>query len=64
MSSTTSVSMKLAYNGDFLGMAEWDREWFMRTNRNPEPGDDVKDGWTVRKTCYKFRLTTPLSIIY
>lgn len=64
LSSTTSVSMKLAYNGDFLGMAEWDREWFMRTNRNPEPGDDVKDGWTVRKTCYKFRLTTPLSIIY
>lgn len=63
LSSTLTASMKVTYNGDFLGLAEWDRAWFMSTNKNPEPGDTVKDGWTVRKTCKAFLLTTPLNVI-
>lgn len=63
LSSTLTASMKVTYNGDFLGLAEWDRAWFMSTNKNPEPGDIVKDGWTVRKTCKTFLLTTPLNVI-
>jgi hypothetical protein len=64
VSPTLTATFKMTYSGDFLGLAEWDRAWFMRTNSNPEPGDDVKDGWTVRKTCSKLKLTTPLSILY
>ena len=62
LSPTITTTFKMTYSGDFLGLAEWDRAWFMRTNSNPEPGDEVKDGLTVRKTCSKFKLTTPLSI--
>jgi hypothetical protein len=51
--------MKATYSGDFLGLSEWDRDWFYVTNTNPSSGDDVKDGWTVRNTCKEFKLTTP-----
>ena len=34
--------MKATYSGDFLGISEWDREWFYRTNTNPGPDDDCK----------------------
>jgi len=64
VSPTLTATFKMTYSGDFLGLAEWDRAWFMSTNSNPEPGDDVKDGWTVRKTCSKLKLTTPLNILY
>ncbi len=64
LSPTLTATFKMTYSGDFLGLSEWDRDWFMRTNSHPEPGDDVKDSWTVRKTCSKLKMTTPLSIIY
>lgn len=59
ISPTITVSMKATYSGDFLGLSEWDRDWFYVTNANPGSGDDVKDGWTVRNTCKEFKLTTP-----
>jgi hypothetical protein len=59
ISPTITVSMKATYSGDFLGLSEWDRDWFYVTNTNPGYGDDVKDGWTVRNTCKEFKLTTP-----
>lgn len=59
ISPTLTVSMKATYSGDFLGISEWDRDWFYNTILNPEPGEDVKDGWTVRNTCKEFLLTTP-----
>jgi hypothetical protein len=59
ISPTITVSMKATYSGDFLGLSEWDRDWFYVTNTNPSSGDDVKDGWTVRNTCREFKLTTP-----
>lgn len=66
-SDTTNVSItgsvKTTYRGDFLGLAEWDREWFFYTNSRPGPYDEVKDGWTVRKTCAEFNLTTPLRVM-
>ena len=58
-SSTVTVTTKTTYAGDFLGLVEWDRDWFYRTNTSPGSDDDVKDGWTVRKTCDEFKLTTP-----
>jgi hypothetical protein len=64
LTPTVTTTVKASYSGDFLGLVEWDRDWFMRTNSNPEPGDDVKDGWTVRLTCADFLLTTPLRTIY
>jgi hypothetical protein len=63
LSSTATASIKATYSGDFLGLVEWDRDWFYRTNTNPEPGDIVKDGWTVRLTCPEFKLTTPTRTI-
>jgi len=63
ISPTLTVSMKATYSGDFLGLVEWDRDWFYRTNTEPEPGDAVKDGWTVRLTCPEFKLTTPTRTI-
>jgi hypothetical protein len=59
ISPTLTVSMKATYSGDFLGLSEWDRDWFYITNTNPGSDDDVKDGLTVRKTCKEFKLTTP-----
>ena len=59
LSATVTTTMKASYSGDFLGICEWDRDWFYRTNTNPVYGDEVKDGWTVRKTCDEFKLTTP-----
>jgi hypothetical protein len=64
LTPSVTTTVKASYSGDFLGLVEWDRDWFMRTNSNPEPGDEVKDGWTVRLTCADFLLTTPLRTIY
>ena len=64
LSSTVTASLKATYSGDFLGISEWDRDWFFRTNTNPGPDDEVKDGWTIRKTCDEFKLTTPTRTIY
>ncbi len=61
---TITATLKVSYSGDFLGLAEWDRDWFFDTNSNPGINDEVKDGWTVRKTCPEFKLTTPLRTIY
>jgi len=63
LSSTISSTVKTTYSGEFLGIAEWDRDWFFSTLKNPEVGDDVKDGLTVRKTCKELKLTTPLRTI-
>jgi hypothetical protein len=62
LSPSTTISVKMSYSGDFLGLAEWDRDWFFATNSKPGPYDEVKDGWTVRKTCQELKLTTPLTI--
>jgi hypothetical protein len=59
ISPTLTVSLKATYAGDFLGIVEWDRDWFYRTNTSPGLDDGVKDGWTIRKTCNEFKLTTP-----
>ncbi|NSW93748.1 MAG: hypothetical protein HPY62_03460 [Bacteroidales bacterium] len=63
-SPTITVSAKTTYRGDFLGISEWDRNWFYATNTNPGPYDEVKDGWTVRKTSPVFKLTTPARTLY
>lgn len=64
LSATVSVTAKTTYRGDFLGISEWDRDWFYATNTYGGPYDEVKDGWTVRKTCPVFKLTTPARTIY
>jgi len=61
---TITATAKTTYSGDFLGISEWDRDWFYRTNNNPGPYDEVKDGLTVRMTCSDFKLTTPARTIY
>ncbi|HBE42328.1 MAG TPA: hypothetical protein DDW27_14200, partial [Bacteroidales bacterium] len=61
---TLTATVKTTYRGDFLGFVEWDRDWFYATNTNPGPYDEVKDGWTVRKTCPVLKLTTPARTIY
>jgi hypothetical protein len=61
---TITATAKTTYSGDFLGLSEWDRDWFYATNTNPSSYDEVKDGLTVRKTCAAFKLTTPARTIY
>jgi len=63
LSSTISSTVKTTYSGEFLGINEWDRDWFLETLTSPESGDVVKDGLTARKTCDVFLLTTPLRTI-
>jgi len=63
-STSLTVSAKTTYSGDFLGINEWDRDWFYATNNYPGSSDEVKDGLTVRKTCTQFKLTTPYRTIY
>ena len=64
MTGTVTATAKTTYRGDFLGINEWDRDWFYATNTNPGPYDEIKDGWTVRKTCAVLKLTTPARTIY
>ena len=64
ITTALTVTAKTTYSGDFLGISEWDRDWFYSTNANPGYEDEVKDGWTVRKTCPEFKLTTPSRTIY
>jgi hypothetical protein len=59
-----TATVKTSYRGDFLGISEWNRDWFFATNTNPGRYDEVKDGLTVRKTCASFKMTTPVRIIY
>jgi hypothetical protein len=59
LTPSVTASIKVSYSGDFLGLAEWDRDWFYGTNTYSGSGDEIKDGWTVRKTCDEFKLTTP-----
>jgi len=61
---TITATAKTTYSGDFLGISEWDRDWFYATNTNPGSYDEVKDGLTVRFTCAAFKLTTPIRTIY
>ena len=61
---TITATAKTTYSGDFLGISEWDRDWFFATNTNPGSDDEVKDGMTVRMTCSAFKLTTPARTIY
>jgi len=63
LSSTVTATAKTTYSGDFLGISEWDRQWFYATNTNPGPYDERKDGWTVRRTCAVLKLTTPARTI-
>ncbi len=62
--TSLAVTVKTTYSGDFLGINEWDRDWFFATNTNPGPYDETKDGLTVRRTCAEFKLTTPSRTIY
>lgn len=48
------------YRGDFLGISEWDRDWFFATYYNHGSSDEVKDGIIVRKTSPALKITTPL----
>jgi hypothetical protein len=64
LSGTLTATAKTTYSGDFLGLSEWDRDWFYATNTNPGPYDETKDGWTVRKTSAVLKLTTPARTIY
>ena len=64
LSTTLTGTAKTKYSGDFLGISEWDRDWFYATNTNPGPYDERKDGWTVRKTCAVLKMTTPARTIY
>jgi hypothetical protein len=63
-STSVTATAKTSYKGDFLGLVEWDRDWFFATNTKPGPYDEVKDGWVVRKTCPVLKLTTPARTIY
>ncbi|HQG76594.1 MAG TPA: hypothetical protein PLS58_03835 [Bacteroidales bacterium] len=63
VSPTVSVAVKVTYRGDFLGINEWDRDWFIATNTKPGIEDELKDGWVVRKTCDDLKMTTPLRTI-
>ena len=63
LSSAITATVKTTYSGQFLGINEWDRDWFLETLTSPESGDVVKDGLTARKTCDVFLLTTPLRTI-
>lgn len=63
-SVTATATATTTYRGDFLGINEWDSSWFYSTNTNPGPEDDVKDGWTVRKTATVLRLTMPARTLY
>ncbi len=63
-SGTLTATASTTYRGDFLGITEWDRDWFYATNTAPGQGDEVKDGWVVRKTSTAFKLTTPSRTIY
>jgi hypothetical protein len=58
-SPTISATATTTYRGDFLGLNEWDRTWFYRTNTNPGQYDVVKDGWVARQTSTVFKFTTP-----
>jgi hypothetical protein len=58
-----TATVKTTYRGDFLGISEWNRDWFFATNTNPGPYDEVKDDLTVRKTCAQLKLTTPVRTI-
>jgi len=62
--TSVTATAKTTYRGDFLGLVEWDRDWFYATNTNPGPYDEVKNGWVVRKTCPVLKLTTPARTIY
>lgn len=64
LNPTITASVKTTYSGDFLGIAEWDRDWFYATNAILFYGDVAKDGWTIRKTCDQFKLITPSNTIY
>jgi hypothetical protein len=64
ITGTLTATAKTTYSGDFLGISEWDRDWFYATNTNPGPYDDSKDGWTVRKTCAVLKMTTPTRTFY
>lgn len=64
ITGSLTATAKTTYSGDFLGISEWDRDWFYATNTNPGPYDERKDGWTVRKTCAVLKLTTPARTIY
>jgi len=64
LNTSLTATAKTTYSGNFLGIVEWDRDWFFATNSTPGPNDEVKDGWVVRMTCPVFKLTTPLRIIY
>lgn len=63
-STSVTATAKTSYKGDFLGLVEWDRDWFFATNTKPGPYDEVKDGWVVRMTCPVLKLTTPARTIY
>ena len=64
LSAAMTLTAKTTYSGELLGICEWDRDWFLATNRSPGIYDEVKDGWVVRKTCPVFKLTTPLRVLY
>lgn len=63
LSTTLTATAKTTYRGDFLGISEWDRDWFYATNNATSIFDEAKDGWTVRLTCPAFKLTTPARTI-
>jgi hypothetical protein len=64
LTTTLTTAAKTTYRGDFLGINEWDRDWFYATNTAPGAYDEMKDGLVVRKTCPVFKLTTPSRTIY
>jgi hypothetical protein len=63
LSTTLTATAKTTYKGELLGLVEWDRDWFYRTNTTPGPYDEMKDGWVVRKTCPVLKMTTPARTI-
>jgi hypothetical protein len=64
ISASLTATAKTTYSGDFLGICEWDRDWFYATNTDPGYYDEAKDGWTIRKTCAALCLTTPTRTLY
>ena len=59
LTRTVTGKLKTTYSGDFLGLIEWDRDCVFATNSTYRAGDEMKDGWVVRKTCPVLKLTTP-----
>lgn len=63
LSAGLSATVTTTFRGDFLGIVEWDRDWFFATYTNPGPYDQVWNNIVVRKTSDVLKLSMPIRTI-